>query len=414
MLVNMADTFMVAKLGDVPLAAVSFAGNLSVPFMFFGIGSAATTTPLIGRRLGRGDTEAIAQIIAHARRFNWLVVLAQLVILAALDILMPFMGQPDEVISIAQTFLPIYAASLIGQQMFVCTRTIIEGMQDTTTPMIVGLACNILNIALNIPLIFGFGNFDGLGPHGAAISTLACRTLMWLVMENILRRRLRKLNIAPRPANSHNLTLRLLKIGLPSGAQAFIECIGFAMGGIMMGWISTQAISAHQVVNAFTSTTFLMVSGLATAITIKVSLASGSNDKTAARHYALTGIALGALFMVATAALYALGRQYIPSLIITNPETLAIASSIMLVGSAFQIFDGLQVTALGALRGFADFAYPARVAAVSYALTCIPVGYFCAFILNLGPAGVWCGFTAGLALAATLLLWRLRKKFLVD
>ena len=66
MLVNMADTFMVAKLGDVPLAAVSFAGNLSVPFMFFGIGSAATTTPLIGRRLGRGDTEAIAQIMAAA------------------------------------------------------------------------------------------------------------------------------------------------------------------------------------------------------------------------------------------------------------------------------------------------------------------------------------------------------------
>ncbi len=412
MLVNLADTFMVAKLGDVPLAAVSFAGNLSVPFMFFGIGAAATITPLISRRLGRGNLAEIGQIVAHARRLNWLIVLLYLVILSALNLLMPFMGQPDEVVQIAQFFLPIYTASLIGQQMFVCSRTIIEGLQDTTTPMLIGLACNVLNVALNIPLIFGCGSFDGFGPYGAAISTLICRTLMWLIMASILKHRLQKLHITPTPARTHRLTMRLFKMGFPMGAQAIIETFGFAMGGIMMGWISAKAIAAHQVVNSFTSMTFLMVTGLATAITIKVSLASGANDVASARRYAKTGIALGTVFMIGTAVLFSFGRHFFPALIITDPEALSIASSIMLVGAVFQIFDGLQVTALGALRGFADFAYPARVAALSYALTCVPVGYVCAFVFNMGPAGVWCGFVAGLTLAAVLLLSRLSRRFL--
>lgn len=411
MMVNIADTVMVARLGDVPLAAVSFSGNLSVPFMFLGIGAAAAITPLVGRRLGRGQMTELGALVAHARALNWRIVVFQLAVLCLLDLLMPFMGQPAEVVDIARLYLPIYAASLVGQQMFVCSRTIVEGMQDTTSPMLIGLACNLLNVGLNYVFIFGVLGFDGIGAYGAAVSTLVCRTLMWVAMEAVLRRRLRRLGVSPALVKGHGMTGRLARMGLPLGLQAVIECLGFAVGGIMMGWIGTEAIAAHQVVNTFTSMTYLMAGGLATAVTIKVSLESGMGNMASARRYARVGIVMSVAFMVCSACLFVGLRDALPGLVIDGDEALRIASQIMVVGALFQIFDGVQVTALGALRGFADFVYPARVSAISYAATCIPVGYILAFPAGMGPRGVWMGFVAGLGLAAVLLVLRLRRRY---
>lgn len=412
LLVNMADTFMVGHVGEVELAAVSFAGNLSIPFMFFGIGMGAAVTPIVGRRLGRGDRDGIGRVVAHARRLHWRIVLFQLAMLTLLTLLMPFMGQPEPVVAIARIYLPILAASMIGQQMFVCSRTIIEGLQDTTSPMVIGLVANILNIVLNYILIFGVGTFEGFGAYGAAMSTLVARILMWLAMDAMLKVKLRSMNVMPTPMFGRGITGRLFRVGLPVGLQSVIECVGFAFGGIMMGWVGTAAIAAHQVVNLFTSMTFLMATGVGTAVTIKVSVDLGAGNVESARRYAVSGMLVAACFMSCTAILFATMRHVLPGLVIESPEALAIGAQLMLVGAVFQIFDGLQATSLAALRGFGDFAYPAKVAIVAYAATCIPVGALLAFGVGLGPTGVWWGFVCGLGLASVLLIGRLVRRYL--
>lgn len=403
---------MVGRVGEVELAAVSFAGNLSIPFMFFGIGMGAAITPIVGRRLGRGDKDGIGRVVAHAKRLHWRIVAFQLAMLALLTLFMPLMGQPEEVVAIARIYLPIYALSLIGQQMFVCSRTIIEGLQDTASPMAIGLVSNILNIVLNYILIFGVGGFEGFGAYGAAISTLIARTLMWAAMSVTLSRKLRSMNIETSAVSGRGVTGRLFRVGLPVGLQSVVECVGFAFGGIMMGWISTAAIAAHQVVNLFTSMTFLMATGVGTAVTIKVSVDVGAGNVESARRYALTGLLVAACFMSCTAVLFASLRGVLPGLVIDSPEALAIGAQLMLVGAVFQIFDGLQATAIAALRGFGDYSYPAQVAMISYAATCIPVGLLLAFAVGLGPVGVWLGFVSGLALASVLLITRLVRRYL--
>lgn len=411
LLVNLADTFMVGRLGEVELAAVAFSGNLSVPFMFFGIGIGAAITPLVGRRFGRGDLSSIGSLVAHVRSLHWRIVIFQVLMLSLLAILMPYMGQPAEVVDIAQLYLAIYAASMVGQQMFVCSRTIIEGLQDTASPMIIGLVANILNIILNYVFIFGIGDFEGYGPYGAAISTLIARVLMWAAMEVVLRKRLRSMGITPMHMR-RGLTRKLFFTGLPVGMQTVIECFGFAFGGIMMGWISTAAIAAHQVVNLFTSTTFLMASGVGTAVTIKVSIYVGAGNMTLARRYAVTGLLFAGAFMTFTGVMLVLVRNILPGCVIDSPDALAIAANLMVAGAVFQIFDGLQATSIAALRGFGDYTFPAKVATIAYAATCVPVGFICAFVVGLGPVGVWCGFVAGLSLATFLLIPRLRKRYL--
>lgn len=403
---------MVGRVGDVELAAVSFAGNLSIPFMFFGIGIGASVTPLVGRRLGRGDFDAIGRLIAHARSLHWRVVIFQICVLTLLTALMPFMGQPDEVVDIARIYLPIYALSMIGQQMFVCSRTITEGLQDTASPMAIGLSSNVLNIILNYVLIFGVGSFLGIGVYGAAVSTLIARFIMWGAMEAVLRSKLRGMGVSPAHVDGRALTRRLFFVGLPVGMQSVIECVGFAFGGIMMGWICTSAIAAHQVVNLFTSMTFLMATGVGTAVTIKVSVDVGADNVASARRYAVTGLLVAAGFMSCTAIVFASLSEVLPGLVIDSPEAVAIGARLMLVGAVFQIFDGLQATAVAGLRGFGDLIYPAKVATISYAVTCIPVGFVLAFVADLGPVGVWMGFVAGLALASILLISRLVKRYL--
>lgn len=130
------------------------------------------------------------------------------------------------------------------------------------------------------------------------------------------------------------------------------------------------------------------------------------------RRYAITGMLVAACFMSCTATVFALMRGVLPGLIIESREALAIGAQLMLAGAVFQIFDGLQATAIAALRGFGDFSYPARVAIISYAATCIPVGFILAFVVGLGPVGVWLGFVSGLALASVLLILRLLRRYL--
>ena len=408
MMVSVADTLMVGKLGDAPLAAVAFSTSLSVPVGFFGIGVTAAITPFVSRRYGRGDKDAISHIVRHARRMNTALAVVMVVILVLLNYMMPMMGQPEEVCEIAMMYLPLLTASIFAQQMFFCSKSIAEGLQDTRTPMMISVSANILNIIGNYVLIFGAGPIEAMGVYGAAMSTLVSRWLMWIAMEVVLRRRLLKMEIYSKTWERRRMSWFLFRCGLPVGMQSVLECGGFAFGAIMMGWFGAAAAAAHQVVNLFTSLTYLMCGGIGTAVTIKVALSIGENNCEVARRYAKAGLVMAAGFMSFTTVLLICLRNYLPGLIIDSEEAIAIGASLMLVGGVFEIFDGVQITAIGALRGYADLRYPAVAAGLAFLLVGIPVGYIVAFPMGVGPAGIWWGYVSGLLTASVLLLVRLR------
>ncbi len=411
--VMLADTVMVGGLGEVPLAAVSFAGNLTVPIIYAG-GVALCITPLVGRRFGASRTESVAFCLKHVRLFSLLVALAQMLIASALWLLLPYMGQSPEVVEVARYYLPILIASLLPAQMFLGYKQFIEGLHNTRLPMQISIVGNVLNILLNYVLIYGAGPIPAIGVYGAAWSTLAARVFMWAVVEVFLRR----------SSVSHSyyallgsvrFRLAALKkffvIGAPIGGQMVVESLAFSLGGIMMGWIGTAEMAAHQVVMTFTTLTYMMSSGLASAVTIKVSVSCGQHDGKAAKSYARAALVSAAVFMSCSACCFIAGRQAIPSLITDSTNVLAAATQLMVVGGLFQIFDGTQVVSLGVLRGLADMHYPAMVSGVAYAATCLPVGFVLAFVVGVGGAGIWLGYLIGLALASVMLLVRIRKMF---
>jgi len=199
-------------------------------------------------------------------------------------------------------------------------------------------------------------------------------------------------------------------VGLPIAVQLVIEVSLFALGAVMMGWIGDVPLAAHQVALSMASFTFMIANGVAMATTIRVSYQLGLKAYDSMEKVSLSAVHLVLAYMFLCGIGLLLLRNQLPRLFTLDPLVIEQAASLIVVASLFQLFDGLQVICLGILRGFADVKIPMIIAAISYILIGIPVSYLFAFILKMGPEGIWYGFVAGLGSAGILLAFRIRKK----
>jgi MATE family multidrug resistance protein len=205
---------------------------------------------------------------------------------------------------------------------------------------------------------------------------------------------------------------QLIAIGLPISVTFLLEHGVFASAALLMGIIGTVALAAHQVALHTAAIVFMVPLGIGMAATVRVGHAVGRRDASAARRAGFAAMALGAVFQAAMAICVVLGRHQIPLLFFgsgADATTLALTSTLLLVGTSFFIFDGFQVIAAGALRGFNDTRVPLLFAAVSFWVVGFTCAYLLAFRAGLGAVGVWTGLVLGLACYAALLVVRFAR-----
>ncbi len=414
MSVVMADTIMVGRLGEVPLAAVSLAGNLSVIALFLGIGLSIGITPLVGKSFGKGEDSQISFFLRQIRYAGWITGIALMGVMGLIYYFIPYMGQPTEVVEAAQPYFLVLLLTMLPSQIFAFNKQFAEGLSNTRIAMIITIIGNTTNIFFNYAWIFGKFGFPAMGMMGAAYATLLAKILMAIMMDLAVRKVaiFKKFHIG---AAVCRLSLKSLKQivwqGLPIGGQMVIEVVAFSAGAIMMGWISTAALAAHQVVMTLISFTYMISAGLSAATTIKISIFRGQKRFGDLKDSAWASIHMVLMFMFFTGLLFLIGRFVIPQLFIRDEAVIAIAANLLLVGGLFQLFDGLQVMSLGILRGLEDFFFPAIVAGVAYIMISLPVGYVLAIVVGIGPTGVWIGYLMGLASAGLLLILRIKREF---
>ncbi|KAB2838207.1 MAG: MATE family efflux transporter, partial [Melioribacteraceae bacterium] len=205
---------------------------------------------------------------------------------------------------------------------------------------------------------------------------------------------------------------KLVGIGLPSGFQYFLEVAAFSFGAIMVGWIGTVQLAAHQIAINLASATYMIILGISAAGTIRVGHAVGAKDIQNTRAAGFTAIGIAAAVMLVFGILFIAFRNYLPFIYINDIKVVELASSLLIVAAVFQIFDGIQATAFGVLRGLTDVTIPLIIVFASYWVFAIPFGYYLAFNMELGAVGVWIGYAVGLFLVAVLLTIRfnLRSK----
>lgn len=410
--VQMVDTIMVGHLGTTELAAVAFAGSVSYNALVVGMGIAMALTPLTGQSYARGEHKISSILLQNSISLNTII---SLVITAILLLLMPFLkyfGQPKEVIDICYPYYFIIALSFIPQLIFLSFKQFMEGVGNTKPSMVITISTNLLNIVLNYLLIFGKFGFPQMGVTGAALATLISRILMpiafilYLYFKANYKRYLSFFAFSNLSKFYH---VKLLRLGIPIAGQMFLEFFSLLGVTIMMGWVSTQALAAYQIVITIVGTTFLIAAGISSSTTILISQAFGVNNMKELNNQFKAGFQLSFLTMSCMAFILIVFGRYIAMIFSSDEEVIEIARGFFIVAGVFQIIDGSQVSILGALRGINDVAKPMKYALISYVLVALPFAYICGFVFELGSWSIFAGFLAGLLTAAILYYRRFRK-----
>lgn len=413
--VGVADSVMVGELGTDPLAAVSLANSIFSLVLMFGIGVSMAITPLVAAADGQGDKQKSGQVFRHGFIINICAAFLLGLLVLGGSSLLYYLEQPEQVVEITIPYLLIITLSLIPFMLFQTFKQYAEGLSFTRTAMFITLSANLLNIALNYLLIYGKLGLPALGLNGAGWATFISRVIMAIVMIVYVTRASWFQQGLKIKRFQKKLVIRMLKLGVPTGFQYVFEVGAFSCAAIMMGWLGAQALAAHQIALNMAAVSYMMVTGIAAASTVRVGNQLGKQDIPNMRRAGFSAFLMGLMLMTLSAIIFVVGKHFLPSLYIDEPEVIELAGSLLIVAAFFQLSDGVQAVGLGTLRGMADVKIPTIITLVAYWLVGLPIAYGLAFTMELGPHGIWYGLLLSLTIAAVLLFARfhyLSKKLL--
>jgi MATE family multidrug resistance protein len=406
-LMGWADTIMVGNVGVISLAACAFASTvLAVPMVFgFAILSSVSVRASLAFGAGRHRTSG------EALRSGLVVgVILGILVTGAIHVavpLLPLLGQGLDVTAASKNYLIICAWSTVPVFATTAAKNFCEALSRPWVPFWIVMGGVALNIGLNRILIYGNLGLPAMGLDGEGVATAMARIAVataigaYVLLAPGLKQSLPTAWLAPGLLAEIR---RLLAIGLPAGGMHLAEVSGFAFGSLMMGWLGPGALAAHQIAITCAATTFMIPLGLSQAVSVRIGQARGAAEE---RRY--LPIVFGAWGMaVSIMAIFAIAFMgagaTIAAWFVANAAVTSLAAQLLLIAGFFQIFDGIQITSSGALRGFEDTRTPMLISMLSYWVVALPVSYLCAFKLGFGAPGIWFGFVAGLALAAAALV----------
>ncbi len=411
MAMGVADTIMVGHVSPVALAAVALGNVYYFAAAVFGMGTLMALDPVVAQAMGAGDTEAAARGIQRGFVLAVLLCVPTTLILWPAHHVLAWLKQPAEVVPLAAEYARISIPGSLGLFAFTVLRQSLQAMHRVRPILITTVVANLLNILINWLLIYGHGGFPAMGAIGSAWSTMISRLFMAVMLLGLSWPVLRDY-IAPfRPAALEPKPLaRLFLLGAPIGAQHQLEYGVFALVGLLMGVLGTTQVAAHQVALNLASLTFMVPLGLSAAAAVVVGHAVGRGDRQAATNASSAALYVSVGFMGITATTFLVFPALLARAYTSAPDVLQVAVVLIPLAGVFQVFDGIQVTSIGLLRGLGDTRTPMVTGILGFWLLGLPVSLFLCFKLGLGPAGLWWGLVLGLVAVACFLVMRLRAK----
>lgn len=407
-LINVTDNVMVGGLGKTPLAAVGIANSIYFLLSVVGIGLMSVIAPLVASAKSQNDKSLVASLFTHSLRVAIIGAFILTFILFFLTYNFHWFQQPPLVEAQAKEYLWLVSISTIPLIVFLGAKSFSEGLSLMRPPMYVMYWAVLLNIFFNWVFIYGKLDFPALGLQGAALSTLICRLLMMVAMIAYLLKSSKTQKYWQNFSfwkYDKLLTQKLLKLGLPSGMQYFFEIGAFTGAAVIIGWLGTEALAAHQIAISIASVTYLTAIGLSSAGAIRVGDAFGLQNPLKIHKAGTASLILVSCFMLITCALLLLFNDFWAGLYLDDSEekVLYIGANLLIIAGFFQFSDGIQATCLGILRGIEDVNIPTIITLIAYWIIALPLGYYFAFYLDWNVYGIWIGLLLGLTVSAILL-----------
>jgi multidrug resistance protein, MATE family len=415
MAMGVTDMLMVGRLGAVPLAAAGLGAMLYFTGGVMLQGILSAVAPLAAHALGAGDRNAAGRIAGAGLVLALLLALPFVAAVTSVDRLLQALGYDGALATEIGGFLRAIAWGGPAFLGFAVLRSLLAALSHTRAVMAVLLICVAGNAALNWVLIFGHLGAPVLGIAGSGYASainqwliLACLALCTRFMPGLAALRVLRSTLAARWVEM----AKILCLGLPIGGLMAIEVGVFATASVLVGLLGAAALGAHQLVLNCASITFMVPLGLGQAATVRVAYELGAGRALAARRAGFVALTLGVGFMGATAVVLwtvpeSIIAVYVDIANAANHELVQIAGRLLVIAALFQVFDGVQVIAAGALRGYKDTMMPMLLATFGYWGAGFAGGWLLGFPLGYGAVGLWWGLALGLAVVAILLSLRL-------
>ena len=407
---SFTDAVMAGRLGAESLAAVAVGGSVWFMGFAFVLGVLMAISPISARHHGAGDEALIGR---YTRQGIYLgIFLAIPIMLFAWYLAAPTLAAIG--IDIAFRDMTVGYVKMIslgapGMFVFLALRFTTEGIGYTKPIMytsIFALACNVF---LNWVFMFGKLGAPAMGAVGCG---LASGITMWIIAIVLSTYVMSSKVYEPLHLFSRFAPLRpdvlkeIVFLGVPIAITITAEAGLFNAVSILMGTLGPEITAAHQIAINFASTLFMVPLALNSAITVRVGHSLGRGDLEYARFAGGFGIFLCALFMACSATFLLLFRDVVVSIYTQDAAVKGIAISLLLMAAIFQVADGIQIGAAGALRGYKDTRVPMAINIFAYWIIAFPLAYMAAVTYRLPPNYIWGGFVGGLSVAAVMLTWR--------
>jgi MATE family multidrug resistance protein len=408
------DLALIGQLGADAVAAVGLAHLILFCGFVLGMGPVSAVAPLAAQAFGARKPRVVRRSL---RVGLWAAVMlgvpVNVVQLWGEDILMAA-GQSSETAALAARYLASLAWSMIPAWCFIALRNFMGAVNRPEPALWITLVAIPVNGLLAYGLIHGAFGLPRLDMLGAGLATTIvniamCAAAVWICYACRPFKKYRVLGRFWRP--DWPLMRELIAIGVPISGAMLLEWGLFSSAALLVGWIGTTALAAHQIALQIATILFMVPFGISLAATVRVGHAVGRRDPIAVRRAGFSAIVLGALFMVATTLIVVALRDVIPLMFLggdgpENAATARLAATLLLVGASFFVTDAVQGIAAGALRGLNDTRVPMLFAAISFWLIGYTSAYLLAFSAGFGAVGIWIGFSLGVATFAVLLVWR--------
>ena len=423
---NFVDTAMTGQASTADMAAVAVSGSIWVPVSLLGMGCLLSLPAMMAHLVGGGEQQRTPHLLRQGLWLSTLLSLVLMGVFAFLSLHLELFGLDAELAPLAAGYLRAMLFGLPGMMLFVNVRGFLEGYARTRPAMLVGLLGLALNVPCNYVLIYGKLGLPQLGAVGCGVATALCYWFMAACMIYYVRRdaQYRDLHplflplLLPRTAGEGGearrvdwpLVWRIFRIGLPGALAACFEASLFAVTALLLAPLGKVVVAGHQIAMNFAGMVFMLPLSLNITAAIRVGQSVGAGRLGRARLSARTALCMGAVSSLIIAACTALFREQIVHIYNDDPAVTALAMSLLLLGSCYQLVDALQTISIGILRAYNDTRIISLVCFTSYWIIGLPLGFTLArtdwLVPAMGPAGFWISYIVALGFGALCYLIR--------
>lgn len=412
-LMGMADTIMVGKLGHTSIAATGLSVSIFFLVSIFGIGLISATTPMISSYRVKNEQSTLPIFFRDSLIIGQITSVAIFVCLLIILNVLPYLGQEPEVVKLAKPFLLLLSVSVFPMNWYLSGKSLCDGYFITKIPMIITAAALLLNIFFNWIFIYGNFGFAAMGLTGAGISTLLARIFMAVCISYYVFRNENigfKIKETFNFQSAKNYFKPILKLGIPAGFQFFFEIVAFSGAAIIAGKLGSVQQASHQIAINIASFTFMFAVGISVSGSMYVAEHFARNDYEGARKFGVSSLKLIIFTEIIFALIFVAFSKTLTGFYTKEIQVLNTASKLLLIAAVFQIVDGMQAVSLGLLRGLHDTKVPSYLTFIAYWLIGIPLALILGLYTKSGIYGIWWALTLSLFFISITATWRFFNK----